>query len=290
MFATLSRSWEFAKMSYRLVWEYPRLLLYPIISSIASMLVTASFLLPLWQTGRIEEWMQFMGDESATQGNMMMYFTAFLFYFCSYFIIVFFNTGLIACVLKVINGEKLSISYGLSFAVKRLPQILGWALVSAVIGVLLKLVEKSNKKAGAFIAALMGSAWTALTYFIVPVIVVDGVGPIEAFKRSTRTLKSTWGTALTGNFSLGFFSFLLTLPVILIMFGLFWWFGLMNNSVTGMIVVGVIAVPVIMFTIAITSAADTIFKAYLYTYATGQTVPTNVDTRQFSNAFSQRNR
>jgi hypothetical protein len=277
-------------MSYRLVWEYPRLLLYPIISSIASMLVTASFLLPLWQTGRIEEWMQFMGDESATQGNMMMYFTAFLFYFCSYFIIVFFNTGLIACVLKVINGEKLSISYGLSFAVKRLPQILGWALVSAVIGVLLKLVEKSNKKAGAFIAALMGSAWTALTYFIVPVIVVDGVGPIEAFKRSTRTLKSTWGTALTGNFSLGFFSFLLTLPVILIMFGLFWWFGLMNNSVTGMIVVGVIAVPVIMFTIAITSAADTIFKAYLYTYATGQTVPTNVDTRQFSNAFSQRNR
>jgi hypothetical protein len=288
MFESFSRSWDFARMSYRLLGEHKRLILFPIVSSIAAALVTASFALPLWQTGLLAEWWQFMDEQSAAQGDARMYLTAFLFYFCNYFTIVFFNTGLIACVLKIINGEDATVAYGLSFAVKRLPQILGWALVSAIIGVILKIVERSNKKAGALISSLLGSAWTALTYFVVPVIVVDGVGPVEAFKRSTRTLKSTWGTALMGNFSLGLFGFLLMLPVILVLFGLFF-LGMANGSVTGMIAVGVIAVPLVMVVASITSAADAIFKTYLYAYATGSTVPASIDTTQFSDAFRQRN-
>ena len=285
MFATLSRSWEFARMSYSLLGQHKRLILFPIISSIAAFLVMASFVLPLWQTGVLAEWSQFMDEEAAAQGgNVLMYVIAFLFYFCNYFVIVFFNTGLIACVLQVMNGEEPTISYGVAFAGKRLPQILGWSLVSAVVGVILKAIENSNKKASAFISAILGSAWTALTYFVVPVIVVDGVGPIEAFKRSTKTLKSTWGTALVGNFSLGFFAFLVALPVILILIGLFV-LAMMGKSVIGMIAVGVLAVPAIMIVAAITSAADAVFKTYLFAYATGRTMPANVDTSSFGEAF-----
>jgi hypothetical protein len=178
-------------MSYRLLGQHKRLILFPTVSSIAAVLVIASFVLPLWRTGQLEQWMAFMDEESMSEGNPMMYVTAFLFYFCNYFVIVFFNSALVACVMKIINGESAPVSYGLSFALKRLPQILGWALVSAVIGVILKAVENSNKKAGALIASLLGSAWTALTYFVIPVIVIDGVGPVEAFKRSVKTMKTT---------------------------------------------------------------------------------------------------
>ncbi|MHC4886537.1 MAG: DUF6159 family protein [Planctomycetota bacterium] len=274
-------------MSYRLLGEHKRLVVFPLISSVAAVLVLASFLLPLWQMDLLSEWWQFMDEESMAQGDPLMYLVVFLFYFCNYFTIVFFNTGLMACTLKIINGEEAPVSYGLSFAAKRLPQIVGWALVSAVVGVLLEVVERANKKAGALIASLLGSAWTALTYFVVPVIVVDGVGPVEAFKRSTRALKSTWGTALVGNFSLNFFSFLFTVPLMLILFVLFW-LAMSNGSEAGMVAVGVLAVPLIMVVIAITSAADAIFKTFLFTYATGRTVPAGIDTAAFADAFRQR--
>ena len=287
MFATLSRSWGYARMSYGLVWNNKRLMLFPMISSVAALLVTASFALPLWQAGVLAEWSHLMEADSAVRGNAAIYITAFLFYFCNYFVIVFFNTGLIACALAIINGERASVSYGLSFAVRRLPQIFGWALFSAVIGVALKAIEKSNKKAGAIVAAILGSAWTALTYFVIPVIVLDGVGPIEAFKRSVRALKSTWGTALVGNFTLGFFAFLVMLPLILVLVVLFG-VAAAGGSVVGMVAVGVLAVPLIVLAAAATSAADMIFKAYLFTYATGRSVPADVDSSMFAEAFRPR--
>lgn len=287
MFESLSRSWEFSKMSYGLLFRRKRLILFPVISSLAAALVLASFVLPLWQAGVLAEWSQFMDAEAANTTSPMMYVTAFCFYFCNYFVIVFFNTGLVACVLKIMNGEEATVSYGLSFAMKRLPQIFGWALFSAVIGVLLKVVENSHKKAGALIASVLGSAWTALAYFVVPVIVTDGVGPVEAFKRSVKTLKSTWGTALVGNFSMGLFSFLLMLPVLLVLFVLFG-LAVAAESAAATVAVVLLAIPVFMLLAATTTAAGTVFRTYLYAYATGRTIPENLDTSRFDDAFRRR--
>lgn len=287
MFDTLSRSWRFARMSYHLLWEHKWLIWFPLMSTLAAAAVSASFLLPLWQSGTLEEWSAFMDENSRARGGAMLYVTAFAFYFCNYFVIVFFNTGLLACVFRIVNNGQASLRGGFSFAVQRLPQILGWALVSAVVGVVLKAVETSHRRAGEFISAILGSAWTALTYFVVPVIVLEGLGPVGAFKRSVRVLKQTWGTALVGNFSLGLFAFLLALPVILVVFVLFGMAAAAGNTAG---VMASIAVGVILFMIvaAATSAADMVFKAFLFSYATGQSVPQQVDTSEFSEAFRHR--
>jgi hypothetical protein len=288
-FDTLSRSWEFAKISYGIIWDFKRLLVFPLASTAAAAVVLASFLLPLWGTGTLEAWMQFTSGEQAAQAStadqVWMYVTLFLFYFCSYFVITFFNTGLVACAMKVIEGETPTVGYGLSMAAQRLPQILGWAFVSAIIGVLLKAIENAHEKAGQFIAAILGSAWTALTYFVVPVIVMDGAGPITAIRSSVGTLKQTWGTALVGQFSLGFLSFLITLPVILVCAGL-GYLAWSSNSMVGVVAVVVVAVLLIVIVSAVSSAADTVFKALLYNFATGRSVPANVDTSTFQQAFA----
>ena len=54
MFATLSRSWEYAKISYGVLWENKQLVIFPILSSIAAVIVMASFVVPLWSTGMFE--------------------------------------------------------------------------------------------------------------------------------------------------------------------------------------------------------------------------------------------
>ena len=126
MFATIGRSWEFAKISYGILWDYKGLVVFPILSTIAAVLVMASFIAPLWAGGTLEQWMALAGDSAAqptTADQVAMYATLFAFYFCTYFVMVFFNCALTACAMKVVNGEEPTLGYGLSMASKRLPQI-----------------------------------------------------------------------------------------------------------------------------------------------------------------------
>jgi hypothetical protein len=283
MFESLSRSWDFTKLSYGLLREHKHLTLFPVFSTAAAFLVLASFILPLWQYGLFEEWSAAMDSTSEQPQDATMYVTAFLFYFCNYFVIVFFNTALCACVMEILEKGSATVSFGLKFALRRIHSIFGWALISAVIGMLLKAVER-HQKGGRLIAAFLGSGWTAMTYFVVPVIVTDGVGPIEAFKRSMRTLKTTWGTAMMGNFSMGTIAFLLMLPIFALG-GLLCWLAFTNNSDVLLFVAIMSTVLMVVIAIAATTAADGIFKAYLYTYATGRGLPDDVDSHAFEDAF-----
>lgn len=284
MFATLSRSWEYAKISYGVLWENKQLVIFPILSSIAAVIVMASFLVPLWSTGMLE---RLMSDDpqAQTQANRVLaYVILFAFYFCSYFVIVFFNSALTACAMRVINGEKPTVGDGLAVAMRRLPQIAAWAFVSAVVGVILQIIENANEKVGRFISAILGSAWTALTYFVVPVIVVEGVGPVKAFKQSVGTLKSQWGTALVGGFSLGFLGLLVIVPIALVS-GVLIFLATKSMGTPG--VIAAIAVAVVLFTIgmAVNSAAGVVFKALLYNFATNRSLPQGVDASHFGDAF-----
>ena len=287
MFRSFHNSWQFAMMSYRIIWNNKGLLVFPIFSTVAAGAVLISFLIPLFATGMISEFNNVANPDQET--NPVMWAVLFAFYFVNYFVIVFFNTALIACVMKILSGEEADAFYGLNFAFRRLPQILGWAFFSALVGVTLAMIEKSHKKAGAIIAALLGSAWTALTYFVVPVIVVEGCGPIEAFKRSASTLKDAWGEALVGNFSLGLIGTLITIPIIAIFFVLLI-FGLPNvpESMRGVFLFSLIglAIMAVVIMAAVTTAADTIFKAVLYSYATGKTLPDDINEIEFGEAFA----
>ena len=286
MFATIGRSWEFAKISYRVLWDFKQLIVFPIFSATAAILVTASFVWPLWQSGTLEQWIS-VSEQEGTEGNVGMYITLFLFYFLNYFVIIFFNSALTACAMKVVGGEPPSIGYGLRMAGSRIHQIFGWALVSAVIGVVLRAIEGANERAGQFIAAILGSAWTALTFFVVPVIVMEGLSPVAAFKRSLGILKSTWGEALMGNFSLGFLGFLLTVPVVLLT-GVLVYGAVQSGSIVLLVVASVLGVGLIALSIATSAAADVVFKAILFNHATGKTLPDNIDTASLSDAFVSR--
>ncbi|MHC4967173.1 MAG: DUF6159 family protein [Planctomycetota bacterium] len=288
MFKTIGRSWQFAKISYGIVWDFKKLIVFPLLSTLAAILVIASFAAPLWATGTIQAWVETVDPEAgatvSTADQVAMYGTLFLFYFCNYFVIVFFNSALTACALKVVNGEVPTVGYGFSMAGKRLPQIAAWAFVSAVIGVLLRMVENAHEKAGAIIAAILGTAWTVLTYFAVPVLVMEGVGPITAIKRSVSTIKSAWGEALVGNFSMGFLAFLVMLPVILVL-GVLIAGAAASGNTPAIVLAGSVGALVIVIAAAATSTADVVFKALLYNHATGRSVPEGIDQSLFQDAF-----
>jgi hypothetical protein len=280
MFEKISTGWQFAKDSYSIIRWNKKLLIFPIVSMIAALVVILSFALPVFGTGVGDRWLE------SEDGSMPVeaWITLFAFYFCNYFVIVFFNAGLVACTMKALDGEEVSVGYGFSIAAKRLPQIISWALLSAVVGVILNAIE-SNEKSGKFIRAILGTAWTVMTYLAVPFIVLQGNGPVAAIKNSLSAVRKTWGESLAGHFSLGLIGFLLALPLILLGALLVY----LTAGSTPLLIVSLVIIGLGIFVgAAASAAADMIFKALLYSYATGKTLPEDLNTEFYGQAFVPR--
>ncbi len=274
-----NRSWELAKISYGILWQNTSLILFPIVSSIVLILVTASYWAPLYGFGFFEH----MHDQGESFYSPLNLIIIFLFYFLSYFIIFFFNSALTACAIKAVSGQEVTVADGFNVAIKRLPQIIGWALLSAVVGLLLKMLERQEKIA-AIVAAIIGTAWSVITFFVVPVIVVEGFGPITAIKRSLFVLKSTWGEGLAGNLSMGFINFLLFLPCLLLCILMVVLAVSLNSGILFFLAFGASAIIFSLY-FAATSAAEVIFRAVLFNYATGAQLPAGMDKSTLDGAF-----
>lgn len=278
MFDRLSNGWGLAKDAFRVVSLDKELLLFPLMSGICCSLVVASFILPLvgsgYLDGMTEEQVEALGQ------NPIAYVVGFAFYFCNYFVITFFNVALVACAIIRFNGGDPGIGDGLRAAGKRLPQIVGWALVAATVGMILKVIESRSEKAGRFAAGLLGTAWSIAAYFVIPALVVEKLGPIAALKRSVSILKDTWGEALGANFSLGFINFLMTILAI----GIGTAAGALINPVVG-VCVGVILLIIVGL---ISSAVKTIVIGALYEYAHYGRTPEQFDRDSLRFAFGGR--
>jgi hypothetical protein len=284
MFARLSRGWELTKESFAVLRQDKRLLLFPLFSAVASLLVTASFLLPLWNS----KYAALLLDEKRLPNDPGAYVLLFLFYFVNYAVMVYFNAALVACAVLRFKGGEPGLSFGLQAANRCLPQILAWALVSATVGVILKIIESRSERVGQLVAGVLGAAWGIGTYFVVPALVVGRVGPIEAVQRSLATIRKTWGESLSANVSAGAIFFVVTLILLLplVLGGVLVSVGIGNGSIVPL-ALGIALVVVLLLTISLVSSAlHTILQAALYLYAAEGVVPQAMNENLLREAFT----
>jgi hypothetical protein len=286
MFERISRSFDLAKSSWHVLRTDKKLVLFPIFSGIGVLIVLASFITPviiLVAGGQIK--IDQMGDNG--KPDWWVYPVTFAFYFCNYFVIVFCNAALVSCALMRFNGQEPTIGDGFRAAGARLPQIAAWALVSATVGLLLKVIENVHEKIGAIVSALLGTAWTVVTFFVVPVLVVEKVGPFAAIGRSLSLLKKAWGEALVGGFGLGLFKLLLLLPGILALVAGGALCAAVQPIGLGLAVVALAVLYLLAASVAC-AALDTIFLAALYQYAAFEKVPEGFDRGSMEGAFTKK--
>ncbi len=277
---TISRSWEMTKLSYSFLKDHKELVFFPIVSSIVMLILIASFVIPFLEP----DWFQVFENERNSNKEIMIGILLFLYYFLSYFIIIFFNAGLVSSTLIIITGEKASFSTGISLAVTRLPQIIGWAFISAIFGLLLRVIEKMGNRFGETVSAFLGTTWSLIAYFVLPTVVVEGVGPINAMKKSFQIFKSTWGEIIGGNISFALIGFLLMIPILFIA-----WISkeLMPDNLTDFyhtIFFAVITVPSLLV-ILLTSTLSTIYSTLLYACATGHDMDSDIDVKKLQNSL-----
>ncbi len=267
--------------SFKVLKLDPELMLFPLASGIACMAVLASFLVPLFGMGT--DYLEVLTDEKTTGADIVAYVLMFLFYFVNYFIVIFFNSALVACAIIRFKGGNPTVMDGIRAALASIHYIVLWALVAATVGMILKAIESRSENVGRFIAGFLGTAWSILTYFVVPVLVVEHQAPWDAFNRSRKIMFKTWGEALASTFSLSLINFVIFIVgAIPIVAGI----AMVSTAaaVLGYVLIALGIVLIILGALC-TSALDSILLAGLYIYAEEGIVPDAYDKSTFSAAF-----
>jgi hypothetical protein len=274
MFEKFSRSWELVKASAAVLRADKELLVFPVLSGLAAMLLMATFVVPIFALKLFEH------------GNSVAgYALGFLFYFCTYSVAFFFNSALVAAAMIRLNGGDPTVADGFAAARARIGPILGYAAIAATVGMALQaLKNKDNNVLVRLVGSGLGVAWTLSTFLVVPVLVSENIGPIDAIKQSVTLLKRTWGENAIGNVGLGFAFGLLMLGTILV--GVALVVASAMVSVKLAIAVGVLVVLAAVLLGVIQSALSGIYSAALYRFATAGEAPAGFGGTAMANAFA----
>jgi hypothetical protein len=256
MTGTFSRSWQLMTETWRVLSKDKELMVFPVASGIAVILIIASFILPILFSG-------FLGGFASLAAWFLL---LFVFYFLAFFVVIFFNTALIAAAHIRLSGGDPTVRDGLSNAGRHLAQIVAWSLISATVGLVLSAIRNRGGAAGSLASGILGTAWSLLTFLVIPVMLFEDKGVIEAIGESMGLFRKTWGENIVGRIGLG----LVMLPAVLMLFILI--FAAISGSVftiplaaAFVLLLGVSAV--------LHSALQGIFVAALYSYARTGKVP-----------------
>jgi hypothetical protein len=273
MFASFTRGWVMAKASWAVLKDQPSLAVFPVISVIAAAALSVALVVPVAAGGVTAVGLGL--PDKALQA--LGYAALFAWYFLCTFAFVFCNSALVACALQRFAGQPATVGSGFAAARRRLPQILGWSLLAATVGVILRGLQSVLKEKAGFVGELVAGVaeglWGVAIYFVIPVVVTEGLGPVEAVKRSSSILRRTWGESLSGTAGLNIIMFLFFLPAIGVA-------ALIRTGIGGSAVMVTLAVlcGLYLLVLAVVFAAlGSIFRAGVYSYATSGVAPAHMD-------------
>ena len=274
MAGAFSRSFQLVKESFNVLKQDKEIMLFPIISTVLVVLVFVSFIIPVY----------FLGVKTGSMPNYLFYVLFFAFYLVSYFIIIFFNTGLITCAHIRLNGKNPTFKDGIRNAKKHIGKIFVWALISATVCIVLRAIADRSRLLGRIVVGIIGIAWSLLTFFIIPVLIFEDKSIKESIKRSASLFKKTWGENIIGQFSIGLFFVILAvvgivIPIILSFYA--------TSSITFILIIGIMVLYWVILGI-ISSSLNGVFVVALYQYAVTGKVPSVYSPEVIRNAFKEK--
>ena len=247
------RSFRLLSQSLGIIRRDRSLLWFPVLSAMFTLVAVAIVLVPAAV-------LLLPGATADSAHTWPMLVVAGLAGYAATAVATYFNVALVSCAARSFHGEDTSAAEGMRAANARLGSILLWALIASLVGLLIRSVEQ---RAG-IVARLLGAGWAIATYFVIPVLAFEQVGPADAVRRSVATVRRSWGESLIGNVGLGIATFLLALPLVGV--------GLVGAAVVGASPVAgvgllVVAAGLGVVLLVVSSAMGQIYKTAVYQYA-----------------------
>ena len=283
-----SRSWQITKMSFSVINKDRELLAFALLSFVFSAIFSIAMIVPSVLSEIINE------GQPVSELEVYQYIIIFATYFGLAFIATFFNVCVVYTAKIRFEGGDATFSESIRFAFSRIGLIIRWSLLSASVGLLLNVLERAvssfgkvGEIVGRIIIGLMGAAWSIATIFVVPILVYDGLGPIDAVKKSMSAVKETWGENIVRSIGLGLMTFFAYFAVIAAGVGLT---ILLTNyfEIAGLITGLVIGGCLLLFTGLLFKVASTVFTTALFVYANEKIVASDYDPALIEGAFKSK--
>lgn len=258
----IAAGWRLAKLSLRVVRSDASLSVLVVLGGIAAGAVALAFLVPATIAYGIEE--DVLAAIMAAAGVYLATLVA-----------TYFAVALAAAAAEVLDGRDATVRDGLAVASRVTGPIAGWALVLTTVNLVLHLLRERAGILGNLLFGAASVAWSLATFLVVPILALEGVGPLQALERSSSLFRRKWGEQLVGTASIGvLFALLGTLPALALLA-----LGLASGS--SAIAVACIVAGALVAVVAgvLGSAARAVFAVALYRYAvgTGATGPFTTD-------------
>ncbi len=161
MFTKIQNSWTLIKASAAVLRADKELIVFPIVSAIGVLVVTASFALPTILAGFLDTLLE-------GHAQIFGFVVAFLFYVVQYTVIIFANSALVGAAMIRLRGGDPTVGDGFRVAMKHFGAILGYALISATVGMVLRWLSERGKTVGQIVSSIVGLAWNLATYLSCP--------------------------------------------------------------------------------------------------------------------------
>ena len=255
----IGRGWALVKESWAVVRSDRSLLLFPVVAGVCALVVAALF----------------FGVGAGIGTAADSFWAALPFLVVGAYLIMatgqFCAVALAACAKESLEGRDTTFREGVAIARGRLGIILSWAAVQLVVGAAITaLLALLREAAGGLVRGLVGGlanfTWNVATFFVVPAIALEGLGPKDAIKRSAAVLRERWGEGVVGTATIGGAIFLVgILPGALIIGG-----GIALTGSTAVAGGAAIAVGVVVVVIAglLQATLSAVFRVALYRFAT----------------------
>lgn len=257
----IGMGWQLTKTSLRVLRKDKELLVFPLLSGIVLILLLAGFIGGMFLS---------FGFDAMFGGASTWIFAVLMvvYYIVAFFVSFFFNAAVVGAATIRLNGGNPTLGDGLRIARENVGRIFLWALFAGTVAMILRAIQERMGLLGKIVIGLVGVAWSLATYFVVPVLIYEKLGPWAAVKRSAHIFKSTWGETLVGGFSMGAIFFLAGVLGILAII-----LGVVLGGIIGLLVGLLVAVVYWVILGLVASAASSILTAALYRYATTGKVP-----------------
>ncbi|MES2749379.1 MAG: DUF6159 family protein [Patescibacteria group bacterium] len=266
----LRASFLLFKESWRFLRADKELLLVPILSLLFSLV-----LFGLWTTlvtlvgGSVTDFMQ---------ADIAMQTSEYIYLFGTYVIAAFSLALAQAITVHIVyvraHGGNASLGDGISRAFSNIVPLFIWSLITSTVGMILRSISERSALVGKIVTSLLGAAWAILTFFVIPIMVLDKKTAFSAIPTSAQLFKKTWGETLVANVTLGLVFMVAHLLVFASFIGLLIYAGSTLNSV--LLILSIIGVIVwLIVATLVHSALEGILKTLLYIYAAENVVPSN---------------
>lgn len=269
---TIRRSYAIFRESLTVLGKDKELLIFPFLSGIITIVAFVTMVFAGVTTGLVEQ----LGGKN----NPLPYVVLFVWYFVSWFIVLFFNVAVVHCASMRLKGGDPTVADGFKASMSHLGRIATWALISATVGIILRVVVERSKLIGALVAKFVGAAWAIATYFIVPVMIFENRSVKESIKQSTNLVAKTWGESLVAAGGIGVFTMILAVAGLIIPIA-----GFFISPMAALIGLGIMVAYWIGLSI-MTAALSGIFRTALYLYATEGRTPPGFSPEFVEHAFA----